>query len=110
MLVLSKQVLFLAENMQRPTIPKERKPDWWAVTGYLWVYINPEAIPPKPDFGALPGSKNQFMFQTAEPAQDLAKTPLIHHRRRLCACCPCRPSPCKNGATGSQTMFGDCKV
>ena len=89
--MLSTQVLFLAANVQQPSIAKEKKSEWWAVTGYLWGYIDPETIPPKPDFNALQGSSSQFMFQPADPAE-LAKTPTIQHRRRLCMCPPLPPS------------------
>ena len=107
MTVLSKQVLFLAENVKEPSVPKNKKPDWWAVTGFLWGYINPETILPKPDFKTLSGSKSMFIFQTADPHTDLARSPTIHHRRRLCLCVRCRPTLVENS---SQSKLGSCEV
>jgi hypothetical protein len=64
------------------------------VTGYLWGYIDPETIPHRqPDFDPMQGSKDMFMFQTADPADArLAKTPTIQYRPRLCMCPPLPPS------------------
>lgn len=100
--VVCAQVLYLALNAQEPTVAKEKKKDWWAVSSYLWGFMDPAHFPKKPDFEPLRGSKSLSMFESVDPGA-FALAASVKCRTRLCMCPPCRPK--EGGST-----YGDCEV
>lgn len=90
------QVLHLAMHARKPKVQKQKKEEWWAVSDFLWGYLDHEHFGEKPDFVPLRGSKSKFMFQTRAPSSINADAGRVDVRTKLCMCSPCRP--CSSGS------------
>ena len=94
------QVLHLARELQTPGILKSKKVEWWAVSNYVWGFLDTDnkRLPKKPDFTPLPGSKRVAMYQSV-PVSGLGSR--ARYRRRHCACTGCLHRSVQGGIMGA---------
>jgi len=93
------QVLHLARKLQIPGVDKSRKVEWWAVSNFVWGYLNTDSkrFPVKPDFKPLPGSKGMAMYQSVNRRGGVSR---VRVRRRHCMCAICLPRTDSNSSMG----------
>ena len=94
----------MAAHAQEPKVPKANKPEWWAVSHYLWGYMDPSEFGKKPDFNPLRGSKSKFVFETRQPQASAPNVGRVVVRTRFCMCTTCRPSRDGPGQGGDFMM------
>ena len=82
------QVLHLARELQTPGIDKSKKVEWWAVSNYVWGFLDTDdkRFPKKPDFKPLRGSKGVAMYRSVPVSDGRSR---VMYRRRQCACTAC---------------------